>query len=126
MMDDAAAASAPFDLRYLYLAGGGLPSATTAGCSGASGDWWGCWQDAALPPGQYVKDFVAKSAARAQLPLVTYYELLQASGASEGAGEVTATNDAALMASFAEVFGESGDVATLPSPVLGSARGAGQ
>src|SRR5947207_2990495 len=54
-MDDSIAAMAPFDVRYLYLAGG-LPDgdgtcascgscvAGGTSCSSAAGcDWWGCW-----------------------------------------------------------------------------------
>ncbi|HYQ80182.1 MAG TPA: hypothetical protein VEP68_01710, partial [Anaeromyxobacteraceae bacterium] len=70
--DDAAAAAAPYDLRYQYLAGplpdgagpcascasgcsaAGLSCANSAGCG-----WWGCWQWDQVPPGQFVLDFAA-------------------------------------------------------------------
>ena len=47
-MTDAVAEQARFDIRYLYLAGG----LGTGNCA-TSPEWWGCWQDLAVPPGQY-------------------------------------------------------------------------
>jgi lipoyl(octanoyl) transferase len=46
--------------------------------------------------------------------------------AALGVAADNAALDAALRASFAEVFGEGGDVASPPPSVLGSGRGAGQ
>jgi hypothetical protein len=104
---------APFDVRYLYLAGGladgagpcaRCDSTCTAGglsCSSSGGcDWWGCWQNANLAPGQYLRDLVVKTSASGQLPLVTYYELLQTSKVAEGSAEVAALADAMLMARY--------------------------
>jgi len=110
-MADSTANSVPIDLRYLYLSGSvadgqgpcnSCASACTAGgtsCanSGPGCAWWGCWQYDQDPPGAYVKALLDKTAARQQLPWVTYYILLQASGVSEGAAEVTQANDAAFM-----------------------------
>ena len=113
-MTESIAEQAPFDIRYLYLAGGlpdgsgtctscktgctsaGLSCANTAGCG-----WWGCWQDDTLAPGQYVRDLLAKTRATGQLPMITYYELLQTSRVAEGDPEVTvAIRDTALMTRF--------------------------
>jgi hypothetical protein len=107
-MEDATAAAAPFDARYLYLAGGirDLGACATS-CTPACGAWWGCWQDWAQPPGQYALAHMQKAAAatwqgvsRPQVPWFTYYEILQSSGAGEGAGEVAAVNDAAFMTRY--------------------------
>jgi hypothetical protein len=107
-MADATAAAAPFDARYLYLAGGIRPAGTCAtSCSAACNVWWGCWQDPALAPGQYALDHMQRAAgatwqgaARPQVPVFTYYEILQRSGASEGQGEVNAVNDTAFLARY--------------------------
>ncbi len=113
-MEDATAAAAPFDVRYLYLSGG-LPDGTgpcascASGCTsaGTSCDnahgcgWWGCWQYDQDPPGEYATGFISKTHADAQLPMFTYYELLQASGVAEGSAEVTqAANDPAFMSRY--------------------------
>ena len=113
--DDAAAAAAPYDLRYQYLAGplpdGAGPCASCASgcsaggqsCANAAGGcgWWGCWQWDQVPPGQFVVDFVAAAKARGQVPMVTYYLVLQASGVAEGTPEVTqAATDAVFMARY--------------------------
>jgi hypothetical protein len=107
-MEDATAVAAPFDARYLYLAGGIRPAGTCATtCSAACGVWWGCWQDWALPPGRYATLHMQKAAAatwqgvsRPQVPMFTYYEILQSTGAAEGAGEVAAINDVAFLARY--------------------------
>jgi hypothetical protein len=115
-MQDATAAKAPFDGRYLYLSGGlfdgTAPCAscatgcTTGGtsCSNAAGGcaWWGCWQWDQDPPGKYVSDFVSinEQAAPKQIPMFTYYEELQASGLSEGTTQVAALNDAAFLTRY--------------------------
>jgi len=117
-MQDSTANAAPFDGRYLYLSGGYFdgaePCASCAsGCTadGAScsnaGDgcaWWGCWQWDQDPPGQYVVSFVsaANSATyggqtNPQIPLITYYQVLQASGVDEGAAEVAALDNQAFL-----------------------------
>ena len=111
--DDSVAALAPFDLRYVYLAGGlfdgqgpcascasGCTAAGTS-CAGGGCGWWGCWQWDQLPPGQYALDFAAKAGADGEIPMFTYYEILQASGVSEGTPEVTsAARDPAFMARY--------------------------
>ena len=113
-MTESIAEQAPFDIRYLYLAGGladgagtcnscatgctaaGASCANTAGCG-----WWGCWQDDRVAPGQYLRDLLAKTNATGQLPMITYYELLQTSRVAEGDPEVTvAIRDSALMTRF--------------------------
>jgi hypothetical protein len=107
-MDDSVAAMAPFDVRYLYLAGGladgdgtcsscGACTAGGASCSSASScDWWGCWQDPAVAPGQFVRDLLAKTARAGMLPMITYYEVEQSSGVAEGSAEVGALRNVQL------------------------------
>jgi hypothetical protein len=116
MMTDAVAAAAPFDLRYVYLAGnhpdGGTPcTSCAAGCSAkgrscANGacNWWGCWQWDQLPPGAYVRDLIGKARARNQIPVLTYYTQLQASGVGEGRPQVTKLADAAFMRGYYNDF----------------------
>jgi len=114
-MSDAVAESAPFDLRYVYLSGGlfdgsGPCSSCASGCTAGGQScansnpngcaWWGCWQYDQDPPGAYVRDFVAGEQALGQIPMLTYYEILQSSGASEGAGEVAAAANVALMGRY--------------------------
>jgi hypothetical protein len=114
-MSESVAELAPFDIQYLYLAGGladgDVPCAScgsgcTAGgisCSGASGPtcgWWGCWQDPALPPGQYVRDLLRRTQAAGRIPLISYYELLQTSNVTEGSAEIAALRDVALMTRY--------------------------
>lgn len=113
-MTDAVAQSAPFDVRYLYLAGGladgaGTCSSCASSCTAAGAScsnsasgcgWWGCWQDDSKPPGQYVRDLLAKTLADGQLPMITYYELLQTSLVAEGAAEVKALTDVSLMSRY--------------------------
>lgn len=96
---EATASQAPFDFRYLYLAGGLFTSSEpctscSAQCSTA---WWGCWQDPAQPPGKYVRDFVSRNADRGQLSMITYYEQLHGSGAQEGTPQVQAMTDVTQM-----------------------------
>jgi len=99
---DATAAMAPFDVRYIYISGGLFDSpapctacgsacvaagnACTSGCA-----WWGCYN---TPPGMYATSFMQAAAKNAQIPMFTYYEILQTakntiSGFTEGAPEVT-------------------------------------
>jgi hypothetical protein len=114
-MADATATSAPFDARYLYIAGGlfdgSAPCTSCATSCQAGGEscansnpdgcaWWGCWQWDQVPPGAYARDFVAKVEADGQIPMFTSYQVLQASGASEGAAEVAATNNVAFMSRY--------------------------
>ena len=102
---------APFDVRYIYLAGGlfdsptpctSCQSCTTSGltCSSLNPTgckWWGCWQWDQLPPGQYLRDFLTETTTLGQLPMITYYQMLHASGVAEGTPEVDAAQDPALM-----------------------------
>ncbi len=108
-MTDGTAASAPFDIRYLYIAGGLFDSpqactSCTSGCSAAGTScqgggcaWWGCWQDVSRPPGDYVRGFVAGARGRGQLPLITYYQQLLGSGRAEGAQQLEALNELSFM-----------------------------
>jgi len=100
--DDAVAGEAAWDLRYQYLAG--PVSDPSAACSAANGSWWGCWQDWSQPPGQFVVGFDATAAARGTTPMWTYYVLLPASGAAEGAAEVAAASDPSFMRRYLDDF----------------------
>ncbi len=116
-MQSTTAKSAPFDLQYIYISGGladgsGPCSSCATGCtaggttcanSGPGCAWWGCWQYDVPPPGDYVRSFASTCAgySPAQVPMITYYQLLQSSGVSEGAPEVTsAATDATFMARY--------------------------
>jgi len=115
-MADVTAAAAPFDLRYDYISGGFFDGSspctscatgcTAAGksCANAVGcGWWGCWQYDKDPPGGYVRSFASATAKAAppQIPMITYYEILQASGVKEGTAEATqAADDPALMGRY--------------------------
>lgn len=104
---DGAAAAAPYDLRYVYLSGGLFESTTPCTACGAScpGGWWGCYN---TPPGAYATDFISTtaSASPAQIPMFTYYEILQTASASisgfqEGTAEVTqAATDVGIMTRY--------------------------
>ncbi|HEY3452945.1 MAG TPA: hypothetical protein VGK67_41770 [Myxococcales bacterium] len=113
--DDSVQALAPWDLQYKYLSGGipdgvgpcasCLTNCTADGqlCDNTHGcGWWGCWQWDQEPPGKYVGNFAAAGGAPKYgiVPMITYYEILQSSGAAEGAGEVAAANDPAFMSRF--------------------------
>src|SRR5580698_6480332 len=105
--DDAAAAAAPYDLRYVYLSGGLFTSETPCTACGGSAcsTWWGCYNS---PPGAYATLFLssAGSASPAQIPMFTYYEILQTaeatiSGFQEGTAEVTtAATDVGIMTRY--------------------------
>jgi hypothetical protein len=96
-----AEAAAPYDLRYVYISGGLFSSPTPCtSCSSCapSGSWWGCYN---TPPGMYATYFLQGAAAATppQIPMFTYYEILQTaqatiSGFQEGTAEATqaATN----------------------------------
>jgi hypothetical protein len=107
-MEDATAAAAPFDVRYLYLAGGIRAAGTcTTTCSSSCASWWGCWQESGVAPGLYATRHMQRAASatwqgasRPQIPMFTYYEILHASGAGEGAPEVSALNNAAFLARY--------------------------
>ncbi|MFO0551718.1 MAG: hypothetical protein U0271_25255 [Polyangiaceae bacterium] len=107
-------AAEPFDLQYRYLSGGYADgdgpcdscatgcTASGQNCSNAGGgcSWWGCWQYDQDPPGAYVRSFVTDTLANGQIPMITYYEILQASGVAEGSPEVVVMNDAAFLRRF--------------------------
>jgi len=111
---DAAARAAPYDFRYLYLAGGladgaGPCASCATGCSsqgtscassGPGCAWWGCWQWDRDPPGAYARAFLQRARADGQIPMFTYYLLLPASGLPEGTAEVAAVADTAFLARY--------------------------
>jgi len=115
--DSTAAPMAPFDLQYQYISGG-VPDGTgpcascTSGCtvtnpdctgSPSSGCWWGCWQDTSQKPGEFPGNFsgTCTGAKPPQIPMFTYYQILQSSGVTEGAPEVTqAATDTAFMTRY--------------------------
>jgi hypothetical protein len=117
-MQDATASMARFDLRYDYISGGlfdgTAPCASCAtgcttnsgakSCAGSGGcSWWGCWQYDQDPPGDFVRSFASTcaKASPAQIPMISYYQILQSSGVTEGAPEVTqAATDQAFMARY--------------------------
>jgi hypothetical protein len=115
MTDDDTARRASLDIRYIYLAGG-LPdgdgpcarcsigcTARRQSCASSSPracGWWGCWQWDRAPPGKYLRDFLEEAAVGGHLPMVTYYELLHASGVPEGVAEIDALADRALMSRY--------------------------
>jgi hypothetical protein len=120
-MADATATMAPFDLRYDYISGGifdgSSPCTSCAtGCTTGGGAkscansvgcaWWGCWQYDQDPPGEFVRTFASNcaKATPSQIPMITYYQILQASGVTEGAPEVTqaATNASFMSRYFAD------------------------
>jgi hypothetical protein len=92
----AAEGAAPYDLRYVYLSGGLFSSTTPCtSCSSCApmGHWWGCYN---TPPGMYATYFLQGAAAASppQIPMFTYYELLQTAQAAitnfqEGTAEAT-------------------------------------
>ncbi len=113
---DAAAAMAPFDIRYLYISGGLFDSPTPCTACGSSCTaagkvctngcaWWGCYN---TPPGMYAGYFMQAAAkpSPAQVPMFTYYEILQTAQGTftnfaEGAAEVTqAAPSTALMTRY--------------------------
>ena len=115
--DSKLTAAAPFDVQYQYISGefsdgAGPCTSCTSGCtvtskdctsSPTSGCWWGCWQDTSQPPGEFPASFAGglTSASPPQIPMFTYYMLLQASGVTEGAPEITqAAGDASFMSRY--------------------------
>jgi hypothetical protein len=99
--DNAAAGRAPFSLRYLYLAGGVFDgNAPCASCTtNCTPNWWGCWQDTSQPPGKYLRDFIANAKARAQLPMISYYQLFSFAGV-DGTEEVAKLTDVSVTTRF--------------------------
>jgi len=96
-MEDSSATSAPFDVRYRYLASSAAPTSCLNSCSSACGSWWGCWQDQTQAPGQYALWHISTSQANSQIPMFTYYIQLNTAGNVEGASQVSKLTDAALM-----------------------------
>ena len=113
---DATAAMAPFDIRYIYLSGGlfdsptpctACGSACTAGGNVCTSNcaWWGCYDS---PPGMYAGYFFQAAAKPTppQIPMFTYYEILQTAEASftnfaEGTAEaMQAAASTALMTRY--------------------------
>jgi hypothetical protein len=104
---DPVGTEAPFDLRYVYISGGLFTSPTpcTACGSSCSSSWWGCYN---TPPGMYATYFMQAAAATSppQIPMFTYYELLQTAdatftGFAEGTAEVTqAATSVSLMTRY--------------------------
>ncbi|MBN2343255.1 MAG: hypothetical protein JXR45_17305 [Deltaproteobacteria bacterium] len=98
--DESTASMAPFDAQYLYLAGGIVDDdSCKTSCTAPCGDWWGCWQDWSVAPGQYVLSHIDRAASatwegspRPQIPVITYYEQLQSSSLGEGTEQVNALN----------------------------------
>lgn len=116
-MSDTTAGAAAWDARYIYLAGGIFDSATPCGscatsctaagrsCANSVGcGWWGCFQWDQIAPGDYVRSFVANAKGRGEVPWFTYYELLQASGATTVAGEVASVNNTAFLTRYLNDF----------------------
>jgi len=116
LMADATATAAAFDVRYQYLAGG-LPegagpcdscamacfSKGRACTNGSQCPWWGCFQSDQERPGAYVRTNVAAAEGRFELPMFTYAEFIDGSGAN-GAGVITAANDSAFLARYFNDF----------------------
>lgn len=119
-MQAATAKLAPFDFQYNYISGGlqdgsGPCTSCATGCTAAGKScansaggcgWWGCWQYDQVPPGDYVRGFATTAAGETppQIPMITYYQLLQSSGVGEGSAEVTqaATNTTFMAKYFAD------------------------
>jgi hypothetical protein len=116
-MAAATAKLAPFDLQYQYISGGlpdgnGPCASCASGCStkgttcansGPGCAWWGCWQYDQNPPGDFARTFdgTCSGESPAQLPMISYYQLLQSSGVAEGAAEITqAAADASFMTRY--------------------------
>ena len=117
-MADSSATAAPWDFRYLYIAGGlfdssNVCSSCASSCTSQNVDcsnngpgcpWWGCWQSDQQAPGQFLRDFLTKVEGDKQLPMITYDTLLEASGVPEGTAEATeaATNVSFMTRYFAD------------------------
>jgi len=102
-MSELSLASAPFDLRYQYLAGGvpdeacrSCRTCTVNGFSCANPNtcgWWGCWQSDQLPPGRFITDFVRRTEAQGAIPMFTWFNWFYVAGRVEGPEEVAALRD---------------------------------
>ena len=60
----------------------------------------GIAKDPALAPGQYLRDHLRRTQASGQVPLISYYQLLQTSKVGEGSAEIVALQDGALMTRY--------------------------
>ncbi len=114
-MQDTTAKLSAFDGRYQYISGA-LPDGDRGACASCASrcsvngttcgnytpgcNWWGCWQDVTQAPGQFVTRFDAAARASAQIPMLSLYQVLQASGVREGTAECTAMNDAAFLTRY--------------------------
>ncbi len=118
-LTDELAAVTALDLRYVYLSGAlpdgeGPCAACDVGCTAQGAScandsaggcaWWGCWQSDQQAPGAYVRDFAETARARGQIPMITYYLLLQSSGVGEGLAEIGAVNDPSYLARYLADF----------------------
>lgn len=84
-----------FDLRYHYLTGPDLGSQRPP-CTNYN--WWGCWDN-----GSYIHNFMATAQANQQIPMFTYYMIVNAVG--DGHGEITnAIQDQSFMARYLADF----------------------
>jgi hypothetical protein len=120
-LGDELAATTPLDVRYMRLSGQ-LPdgpgpcdscaeSCRVAGstCSdeneGEPGcDWWGCAQSDPEQPGALVRDFAATARKGGQIPMVTYYLVLESSGSNDSVDELAAVTDGAYLARYLADF----------------------
>ncbi len=85
-------ACAPFSYRYQYLAGGVN-----------TGSGWQTWQETTVPAGEFANRYIVESAAQGQVPVFTYYMLLQTNpgtGADEQARVLGNFANAATMAAW--------------------------
>ncbi len=80
-------ASAPFGFRYQYLAGGVN-----------TGNGWATWN----PNGTFASMYVQESWAHGEIPVLTYYQLLQSKGATgdEATADLAHLRDPALMQAY--------------------------
>lgn len=115
-MEDSIASQAPFDIRAQYIASPVLDGSGTCNrcdasctvngvsCEWGSCGWWGCWHGTSAAPGEDVRKFIAKSQARNQVPLFTYYTLLFTTGWVEGPATINRTQEVALMRRYLNDF----------------------
>jgi hypothetical protein len=71
-------------------------------CSNSGGGcaWWGCYQSDQVAPGEYVRDFVTAAKGKGEVPMFTYYELLQAGMVNEGTAEIDKLTDTAFLTRY--------------------------
>lgn len=108
------------DVRYEYLVGT-APDPVPADCVDYPDPrWWGCWQYAPDPPGQFVPTFVAETHDVGAIPMLTWYVWLDRAGTREGTPEVLALAESEAVAGYfhdLDVFLD-GLSETGPEPVL--------